>query len=52
MHLGSEICVTNCAPNALILESKPDPKRFTFDAVLGPESTQDNVFELIGKPTT
>lgn len=51
-HEGSKIClrVDDKNPNMLILDTKPDPKYFTFDHIANEQATQEQVFTIIGKP--
>mmetsp|Transcript_4746 Transcript_4746/g.9155 ORF Transcript_4746/g.9155 Transcript_4746/m.9155 type:complete len:1670 (+) Transcript_4746:58-5067(+) len=35
---------------SLVINSKPEPKTFTFDQVAGEEVTQEDVFQNVGKP--
>ena len=37
-------------PNTLNLKAKPLPMPFTFDAVLGEDSTQEQMFMVVGRP--
>jgi kinesin family protein 15 len=39
-------------PNSVLLMSKPKPKAFSFDYVAGPNSTQYELFQHVGKPIT
>lgn len=36
--------------NTLILETKPDPKYFTFDYVASELATQVDIFNIVGRP--
>ena len=40
------------ASNSIQIDSKPEAKQFTFDSVVGEQSTQESVFRNIGIPLT
>jgi len=46
-----KICVIldDYRPNTLTLDAKPEPKSFNFDWVGGDNTTQQNIFEAVGK---
>ena len=48
---GEEVCVRvdESAPNMIILETRPEPKLFSFDRVAAYSTTQDEIFELTGR---
>lgn len=48
---GTETClrVDPARPNQLQLETKPDPKFFSFDWVASESTSQEDVFEGVGK---
>uniref|UniRef100_K1QLW2 Kinesin-like protein KIF15 n=1 Tax=Magallana gigas TaxID=29159 RepID=K1QLW2_MAGGI len=47
---GCQPCVSvNDNKTAVIVQSKPDPKTFTFDHVADHEDTQESVFTIMGK---
>jgi kinesin family protein 3/17 len=41
--------VDNNLPNTIVLDSKPEAKLFTFDWVCNTDSTQEEIFNRIGK---
>jgi len=43
-------CVQVMSNNSLFLNSKPNSKQFTFDCVAGENTTQEEVFQSVGKP--
>lgn len=52
MREGGDTCVRveEGRQNAIILETKPEPKVFTFDWVAPGNTSQENVFEGVGQP--
>lgn len=38
--------------NQIIIDSKPEPKLFSFDYISGTKSTQEEIFNICGKPLT
>ena len=40
------------AEHSILLDCKPEAKQFTFDHVVGEESTQESVFRAVGVPLT
>lgn len=36
--------------NTVVLDAKPEPKIFNFDWIGGEETTQENIFDTVGKP--
>ncbi len=54
-HSGTCVVVPkdiNQESNSLILDSKPEPKVFTFDYVADENVTQEEMFMVAGKPIT
>ena len=47
---GFRSCLSFPSKTELVLNSKPDPKQFTFDHCLAPETSQEEVFVKVGKP--
>jgi kinesin family protein 15 len=47
---GACVQVDDNDEHYLILDSKPEPKKYTFDWVAGPNTTQKDIFEFAGKP--
>lgn len=45
----SASCIEVDSANSLKLDTKPEPRTFTFDHVTGAESTQEQVFTTVGK---
>mmetsp|Transcript_571 Transcript_571/g.870 ORF Transcript_571/g.870 Transcript_571/m.870 type:complete len:1572 (+) Transcript_571:427-5142(+) len=43
-------CVTVQQNSSLVLDIKPEPKRFTYDYVADETTTQQELFEVVGKP--
>ncbi|EGG19232.1 putative kinesin-14 [Cavenderia fasciculata] len=53
--LGGEVNKKNCltslqGQNAVLLQSKPDPKLFTFDYVADESTSQEQIFDQIARP--
>jgi kinesin family protein 15 len=51
MREGNEICVRvdENRQNAIVLETKPEPKVFTFDWVASRGTSQEDIFNGVGK---
>ena len=49
---GANACLKIDPANSsmLTLDTKPDPKYFTFDCIAGERTTQEQVFNVIGRP--
>lgn len=44
------VIIEDYRPNCLILDAKPEQKVFNFDWVGGDSTTQQDIFEVVGKP--
>ena len=45
-------CLTVLESKSIILDSKPEPRTFTYDNVANEKSTQEQLFEIVGMPIT
>jgi kinesin family member 15 len=45
-------CLTILESKSIILDSKPEPRTFTYDNVANEKSTQEQIFEIVGMPIT
>jgi hypothetical protein len=53
VHEGSRRClVAQVERSAITLEAKPKPKTFTYDFVADEDISQDEIFQVVGKPIT
>ena len=39
-------------PQEILINSKPEPKSFIFDYIGGENTTQEDLFRVVGKPLT
>jgi len=46
---GSCVLLDDYRPNCIVLDAKPDQKAFNFDWVGGERTTQQDIFEVVGK---
>jgi len=46
---GSCVILDDYRPNCIVLDAKPDQKAFNFDWVGGERTTQQDIFEVVGK---
>lgn len=52
-HEGSRRCLeAQVERSAIIIEAKPKPKTFTYDFVADEDISQDEIFQVVGKPIT
>ena len=49
---NGRVCVESNESNTVRIECKPKPKTFTFDHVGSMNSTQESIFQSVGKPIT
>eukprot|EP00761_Pharyngomonas_kirbyi_P005080 gb/GECH01005085.1/.p1 GENE.gb/GECH01005085.1/~~gb/GECH01005085.1/.p1 ORF type:complete len:1255 (+),score=357.08 gb/GECH01005085.1/:1-3765(+) len=49
LGLGYDPCLA-VENNTVRLDTRPEPRMFTFDQVAGPQSNQRNIFESVGRP--
>lgn len=49
---NSEKCLTSIESKTILLDSKPEPRSFTYDNVAEQNVTQEEIFEIVGKPIT
>lgn len=49
---SGSLCLNVIESKTILLESKPEPKSFTYDNVADEKISQEEVFEIVGKPIT
>ena len=49
---SGSLCLNVIESKTIMLESKPEPKSFTYDNVADEKISQEEVFEIVGKPIT
>lgn len=52
LMLAPRSCITVQSTESLLLNTRPEPKMFSFDYVAGETTSQEDIFQLVGVPVT